>query len=62
MSMELCVGNYETLDGFMNCANGIFEDFTKNTSKLIIWIHFFNPQIGHNTWIKNLQIYENSWS
>jgi hypothetical protein len=49
MSMELCVGNYETLDGFMNCANGIFEDFTKNTSKLIIWIHFFNPQIGHNT-------------
>jgi hypothetical protein len=56
--MKLCVGNYETSNGLVNGANGIFEDFTKIISKSFIWIHFHNPRIGHNTQIKNLQIYD----
>jgi len=58
MLMELCVRNYETTDGLVNGANGIFEDFTKTISKYFVWIHFHNHQIRHNTWIKNLQIYD----
>jgi hypothetical protein len=33
----------------MNGVDGILENFTKTTSKSLIWIRFFNPQIGHNT-------------
>jgi hypothetical protein len=58
MLMELCARNYETSDGFVNGANGIFEGFTKTISKSFIWMHFHNPQIGRNTQIKNLQIYD----
>jgi hypothetical protein len=32
MLVELCVGNYETFDGFVNGADGIFDDFTKTIS------------------------------
>jgi hypothetical protein len=56
--VELCVGNYETSDGLVNGANGIFENFTKIISNSFVWIHFHNPQIGHNKKIKNLQIYD----
>jgi hypothetical protein len=28
MLVELCEGNYETLDGLVNGADGIFKDFT----------------------------------
>jgi hypothetical protein len=55
MLMELCVRNYETSNGLVN---GIFADFTKTISKSFVWIHFHNPQIEHNTQIKNLQIYD----
>jgi hypothetical protein len=41
--VELCVGNYETSDGLVNGANGIFENFIENISKSLIWIHFHNP-------------------
>jgi hypothetical protein len=58
MLVELCVGNYETFDGLVNVADGIFEDFTKIISKSFVWIHFHNPHIRHNTRIKNLQIYD----
>jgi hypothetical protein len=36
----------------------IFEYFTIFISKSFLWIHFYNPLIGQNTWIKNLQIYD----
>jgi hypothetical protein len=58
MLVELCARNYETLDGLVNGIDGILEDFTKTISKSLVWIHFHNPQIGHNTQIKNLQIYD----
>ncbi len=58
MSVELCVRNYETLDGLVNDIDGIFENFIEIISKLLVWIHFDNPQIGHNTQIIFLQIYE----
>jgi hypothetical protein len=44
----------------MNCADGIFENSTKIISKFV-WIHFHNPQIGHNTWIKNLSWIPKAW-
>ncbi len=56
--MELCSRNHEASDGLVNGANGIFEGFTKIISKSLIWMHFHNPQIGHKTQIKNLQIYD----
>jgi hypothetical protein len=34
--MELCVRNYETSNGLMNGVDGVFEIFTKNTSKSLI--------------------------
>jgi hypothetical protein len=49
MLVELCVRNYETFDGLVNGADGIFEYFTKTISKSFVWIHFHNPQIGQNT-------------
>jgi hypothetical protein len=58
MLVELCARNYETSDGLVNGANGIFEDFIESISKSFVWIHFHNPQIGHNALIKNLQIYD----
>jgi hypothetical protein len=42
----------------MNGDDGNFEDFTKTISKSLIWIHFHDLQIKHNTQIKNLQIYD----
>jgi hypothetical protein len=55
--VELCARNYETSNGLVNGANGIFEDFIESILKSFLWIHFHNPQIGHNTQIKNIQIY-----
>jgi len=57
MLVDLCVGNYETSNGLENGVTRIFEDFIKTISKSLVWIHFHN-QVGHNTQIKNLQIYE----
>jgi hypothetical protein len=58
MLVDLCAGNYETSNGLENGVTRIFEDFIKTISKSLVWIHFHNPQVGHNTQIKNLQIYE----
>ncbi len=45
--MELCEGDYKTLNGLMNGANGIFEDFAKTISKKLLWVYFHNLYIGH---------------
>jgi hypothetical protein len=44
MLAELCEGNYETFDGFMNGGDGIFEGFTKIISIFFVWIHFHDLQ------------------
>jgi hypothetical protein len=49
MIVELCVGNYETFNGLVNGAYGIFKDFIKIISKSLVWINFQNPWIKHNT-------------
>jgi hypothetical protein len=49
MLVDLCAGNYETSNGLENGVTRIFEDFIKTISKFLVWIHFHNPQIGHNT-------------
>jgi hypothetical protein len=56
--MELCARNYETTNGLVNGDDKFFEDFTKIISKYFVWIHFHSHLIGHNTQIKNLQIYD----
>ncbi len=57
MLVELCEGYYETLYGFMNGANGIFEDFAKNISKKYFGYIFIILRLD-TSWINNLQIYE----
>jgi hypothetical protein len=42
MLVELCARNYIMLNGLINGANGIFEDYKKMSSKLFIWIKFQN--------------------
>jgi hypothetical protein len=58
MLVELCVGNYATLDGIVNGVDDTFQDYIKSSPKPLIWIHFHNPQIGIKTQIKNFHIYE----
>jgi len=53
MLVELCARNHVTLNGIINGAYGIFQDYTKTFSKPFIWINFPNPQIGSKTRIKN---------
>jgi hypothetical protein len=48
MLMELCASNYATLDGFVNGADSIFQDY-KNNSEPLIWIYFHNLEIEINT-------------
>jgi hypothetical protein len=58
MLVELCVGNYETSNGLINGANGIFQDCTKVISKYLIWIQFQNFEIENKTRIKYFHVYE----
>jgi hypothetical protein len=58
MLVELCVRNYDTLDGLINGADGTFKDFTQTSSKSFIWIEFYNSKIGNKMKNKNLHIYE----
>jgi hypothetical protein len=37
-----CWWNYETSNGIVNDAHGIFEDFIETISKSFVWIHFHN--------------------
>jgi len=50
--MKLCARSHVTLDGLVNGAYGIFEDYAKVFSKSFIWINFQNLQIGSKTRIK----------
>jgi hypothetical protein len=34
--VELCLGNYETLNNLVNGADGIFENFIENISKSLV--------------------------
>jgi hypothetical protein len=36
MLVELCGRNYETSNGLVNSANGIFKNFTQTISKKLI--------------------------
>jgi len=58
MLVELCVGNYDTLDGLVNGADGTFKDFTQTFSTSFIWTKFYNSKIGNKMRNKNLHIYE----
>jgi hypothetical protein len=58
MLIELCVGDYATLDGLVNGANGTFQYYIKTCSKTLIWINFYNPQIGDNMRIQHSQTYK----
>jgi len=49
MLLGLCGRNYETFNGLVNGAYGIFKDFIETISKSLIWINFHNPWIRHNT-------------
>ncbi len=53
MLIELYVGNYITLNDFVNGVDGNFKDYTETFSKSLIWIHFWNLQIGINTRFEN---------
>jgi hypothetical protein len=53
MLVELCVGNYATLDGFVNDVDGTFQGSTKVlNSHEVLWILFNNPKCGQLTRIK----------
>ncbi len=46
MLVELCVGDYATLDGLMNEVDDIFKASTTCCEKTVIWIMFQNFKIG----------------
>jgi hypothetical protein len=46
MSVELCVGDYATLDGLMNEVDDIFKASIACCEKTVIWIMFQNFKIG----------------
>jgi len=55
MSVELCVGNYETFDGLVNGANVIFENFIKIFQNLLFEYIFI---ILKSNIIHELKIYK----
>ncbi len=44
--VELCVGDYATLDGLMNEVDDIFKASTTCCEKTVTWIMFQNFKIG----------------
>jgi hypothetical protein len=56
--IKLCVGNYSTLDGLVNGANGTFQDYIEVFNKQLIWINFENPCIGLNTKFQYTHMYD----
>jgi hypothetical protein len=51
--VELGVGNYATLNGFVNGADGIFQGSNKIlNSQEVLWISCNNPKCGQLTRIK----------
>jgi hypothetical protein len=60
MLVELCVGDYATLDGLMNEVDDIFKASTTYCEKTIIWIMFQNFKIGTLTREKHNYYYYNN--
>jgi hypothetical protein len=54
MLIKLYVGNY----GLVNGVDDTFQYYTQTCSKIMIWIYFYNPQIGINTRIQYSQTYK----
>jgi hypothetical protein len=52
MLIKLCVGNYLKWDGLVNGVDGIVKDYIDTSSAQLLWINFFNVQIGFNTRIE----------
>ncbi len=58
MLMELCTKNYRTLSSLVNDVDEMFKEYTKNISKLLLWIIFHNLCIGFNAKLENSHIYK----
>jgi hypothetical protein len=58
MVIKLYAGNYATLYGLVNGVDDTFQYYTKTCSKIMIWINFYNPQIGINMRIQYSQTYK----
>jgi hypothetical protein len=43
MLVELCANSFARLYGFVNGANGTFQNYIEKNPKPLIWIHFHNP-------------------
>jgi hypothetical protein len=56
--MELCTKNYRTLDSLVNDVDEMFKEYTKNASKLLLWINFHNLCNGFNAKLENSHIYK----
>jgi hypothetical protein len=56
--IEVFGGNYSTLDGLVNGANGMFQDYIKVFNKQLIWIDFENLPIGLNTRLQYTYMYD----
>jgi hypothetical protein len=56
--MELCTKNYRTLSSLVNDVDEMFKEYTKNISKLLLWIIFHNLCIGFNAKLENSHIYK----
>lgn len=49
MLVELYAGNYNTNDGLVNGAEGIFKSYSSNNNRLdIVWIDFQTQKLGNN--------------
>ena len=46
MLVEIYACNYDSHDGLVNGVGGILKSYTK-TEKVVLWIKFHDPHIGH---------------
>ena len=59
MLVELYAGNYNTQDGLVNGAEGIFKRYTICNSEYdMVWIHFRDANIGRQKRAKFNQQYD----
>ncbi len=58
MLIKLRAINYATSYGLVNGVDGIFQDYTKTSSKSFIWIYFEYPKTGNNTRLNFFHLYK----
>ena len=59
MLVELYAGNYNTNDGLVNGAEGIFKSYSSNNNRPdIVWIEFSDPEIWKQQRSKFKQLYD----